>query len=242
MKMIDKNSPIPVYYQLKNDILKKISEGLWKPGECISSERELCEAYGVSRMTIRQAIGELVQEGILLRIKGKGTFVCEETLKQQDIMSFTEIIKKTGKSLKTEILEFIEIDTPKELESIFSLNKLYKIKRKRIVDNECIALETVYVPVEYCGRIDKEMLNGSLFKILEEAGYIVEYSESSIASIIMDDELRELFKVDNDVPILKISSKTYDHKNKMIFLEEATYRSDKFLLQVNISRREGKIR
>jgi GntR family transcriptional regulator len=240
--MINKNSPIPVYYQLKNDILKKISEGLWKPGGCISSERELCEVYGVSRMTIRQAIGELVHEGVLLRIKGKGTFVCEDTLKQQDIMSFTEIIKKTGKSLRTEVLEFIEMETPEEYESIFSSDRLYKIKRKRIVDNECIALETVYTPVEYCGYVDKEMLNGSLFNILERAGYIVEYSESSIASIIMDNELREVFNVDNGVPILKISSKTYDHKNKMIFLEEAIYRSDKFLLQVNISRREGKIR
>ncbi|MDU3348564.1 MAG: GntR family transcriptional regulator, partial [Clostridium sp.] len=73
--MIDKSSPIPVYYQLKNDLISKISEGVWKPGECIASERELCEIYGVSRMTIRQAIGELVQEGVLLRIKGKGTFV-----------------------------------------------------------------------------------------------------------------------------------------------------------------------
>ena len=86
--MIDKNSPIPVYYQLKNDLTSKIAKGVWKPGECIASERELCEVYGVSRMTIRQAVGELVQEGVLLRIKGKGTFVCEQKLKQQDMMSF----------------------------------------------------------------------------------------------------------------------------------------------------------
>lgn len=81
--MIDKNSPIPVYYQLKNDFIKKIASGVWKAGECISSERELCEIYDVSRMTIRQAIGELVQEGILTRKKGKGTFVCEQKVNQK---------------------------------------------------------------------------------------------------------------------------------------------------------------
>ena len=85
--MIDKSSPIPVYYQLKEDILKKIREGVWKVGQCIDSERELSENYGVSRMTIRQALGELVQEGILVREKGKGTFVCEPKVKQKDMMS-----------------------------------------------------------------------------------------------------------------------------------------------------------
>jgi GntR family transcriptional regulator len=240
--MIDKNSPIPVYFQLKNEIALKISEGVWKPGECIASERELCDIYQVSRMTIRQAIGELAQEGLLLRIKGKGTFVCDEPIKQQDMMSFTEIIKQTGKELKSEVVEFKMVNSPEEYESILSKNKLYKVKRKRIVDNQCIALETVYLPVEYYGNIDKEMLSGSLFKILEEKGYIVDYSKSSIASIIMDEELKNTFGVNNEVPLLKIISKTYDRSNKMIFLEEAIYRSDKFLLQVNISRREGKIR
>ena len=102
--MIDKSSPIPVYFQLKNDLVKKIAKGVWKPGECIASERELCEIYSVSRMTIRQAIGELVQEGVLTRLKGKGTYVCEQTVKQQDMMSFTEMIAFLLLSLQTESL------------------------------------------------------------------------------------------------------------------------------------------
>lgn len=240
--MIDKSSPIPVYYQLKNDLTAKISEGVWKPGECIASERELCEIYGVSRMTIRQAIGELVQEGVLLRIKGKGTFVCEQTFKQKDMMSFTEIIKQMGKDLKSEVVEFNKIPTPEDFTDIFSLDEVYKITRKRIVDDECVALEKVYIPVDYCGYIDEEMLKGSLFKILEDFGYKVDYSQSSIVSVIMDDELKDIFEVDSQVPMLKIISKTYDLNNKLIFIEEAIYRSDKFILQVNISRREGKIR
>ena len=98
--MIDKNSPIPAYYQIKQIILEKINNSEWKVGQCIASERELSEAYGVSRMTVRQALGELVQEGILLREKGKGTFVCEPKVTQKDMMSFSEIISKSGKSLK----------------------------------------------------------------------------------------------------------------------------------------------
>lgn len=240
--MIDKSSPIPVYYQLKNDLITKISQGVWKPGECISSERELCEIYGVSRMTIRQALGELVQEDVLLKIKGKGTFVCEPTVKQEDMMSFTDMMKQTGRNLRTEVIDFDKINTPEHLTEIISLDEIYRINRKRIVDNVCIAVEKVYIPIDYCGYIDEKMLEGSLFKILEEFGYIVDHSQSSIAAVIMDNELKKLFDVSEEIPLLKMTSKTYTQKGKMLFLEESIYRSDKFVLQVNISRREGKIK
>ena len=164
--MIDKSSPIPVYYQLKTDLISKISQGIWKPGECIASERELCEIYGVSRMTIRQALGELVQEDVLMKIKGKGTFVCEPRVKQEDMMSFTEMMKQTGRNLRTEVIDFNKISTPEHLTEIISLDEVYRINRKRIVDDECIAVEKVYIPVDYCGYIYEKMLEVSLFKIL----------------------------------------------------------------------------
>lgn len=239
--MIDKNSPIPVYYQLKNDLIRKIDNGVWKTGECISSERELCEIYDVSRMTIRQAIGELVQEGILTRKKGKGTFVCEQKVKQKDMMSFTEMIKHTGRELKTKVIEFKIIDTPEELQDIFTLDKLYKIVRKRIVDNDGIALETVYIPVDYCGHINEKMLEGSLYKILEGFGYVINNSHSSIIATISDENISTLLGCKNNSAILKITSRTFTNKEKLLFLEESLYRSDKFTLQVDISRKEGEI-
>ncbi|MBS6183582.1 MAG: GntR family transcriptional regulator [Clostridium celatum] len=239
--MIDKNSPIPVYYQLKNDFIKKIANGTWKAGECISSERELCEIYDVSRMTIRQAIGELVQEGILTRKKGKGTFVCEQKVNQKDMMSFTEMIKQSGRVLETKVVEFEIIDTPEDIQDIFILDKLYKITRKRIVDNECIALETVYIPVDYCGHVNKEMLEGSLYKVLEGFGYIITNSNSSIIAVNVNDEIRNLLECQKDEPILKVISKTFTSADKLLFLEEAFYKSDKFTLQVNISRKEGEL-
>ena len=236
--MIDKNSPIPVYYQLKNDFIKKIASGVWKAGECISSERELCEIYDVSRMTIRQAIGELVQEGILTRKKGKGTFVCEQRVNQKDMMSFTEMIKQSGRSLETKVVEFEIIDTPEDIQDVFILDRLYKISRKRIVDNECIAVETVYIPVDYCGHLNKEMLEGSLYKVLEGFGYIITNSNSSIVAVNVDDEIRKILECEIDTPILKVVSKTFTNTDKLLFLEEAFYKSDKFTLQVNISRKE----
>ncbi len=240
--MIDKNSPIPVYYQLKEDIKKKINQGLWKVGQCIDSERELSETYGVSRMTIRQALGELVNEGILIREKGKGTFVCEPKVKQKDMMSFSEIVEKTDMKLENKVLEFETINTPENMEDIFPFDKLYKINRMRIVNGESIANEVVYIPCDYCGYLDKNMLQGSLFKILKNFGYDIEYAESSIQAVLMNEDYKKLFNINEDIALLKNVSKNIDSHGKVIFWEEAVYRSDKYVLEVNILRREGKIR
>ncbi len=240
--MIDKNSPIPVYFQLKEAILEKISKGYWKVGECIDSERELSEHYEVSRMTIRQALGELVQEGVLVREKGKGTFVCEPKVKQQDVMSFTDIIEKSGGNLETELLEFKLIDTPDELIDLLKDNKVYKINRMRKVDGECIANEIVHISPNICGELNAEMLKGSLFKIIEENGHFINHSESSIKAIVMDDFYKKLFRVGNILPLISTFGTTLDENNNILFVEESIYRSDKYILQVNISRREGKLK
>ncbi|MGG5463109.1 GntR family transcriptional regulator [Clostridium sp. B9] len=240
--MIDKNSPIPVYYQLKEMIKEKISKGIWQVGQCIASERELTETYGVSRMTVRQALGELVQEGLLVREKGKGTFVCEPKVKQEDMMSFSDIIKRTGRKLITRVLEFEVINTPDELVDTFDVDKLYKINRLRIVDEEVVANEVVYIPCEYCGFVTKEDLEGSLFKLLEDKGYIIESTESSLAAVIMDDELKRLFNVDKQVPLLKSHNTALNSEDEIIYVEDAIYRSDKYILEINISKREGKLK
>ena len=221
--MIDKSSPIPVYYQLKEDIKKKISQGVWKVGKCIDSERELSEGYGVSRMTIRQALGELVHEGILVKEKGKGTFVCEPKVKQKDMMSFSEIVNKLGMNLRTEIISFDTINTPERMEDIFPFEHVYKINRMRIVDNEKVANEIVYIPCDYCGYIDEDMLKGSLFNMLKNFGYSIQYAESSIEAIIMNNELKKLFSVENPVPLIKNISRNRDVNDKVIFIEEAIY-------------------
>lgn len=240
--MIDKSSPIPVYYQLKEDIKKKINKGIWKVGQCIDSERELSETYNVSRMTVRQALGELVQEGILIREKGKGTFVCEPKVRQRDIMSFSEMAKKSGLSSETKIIEFEKIQTPQEIQEMLPFEEIFKINRLRIVEGEIIANEIVYIPCDYCGYLDKEILKGSLYNILKGYGYVIDHSEASIQAIIIDNYYKEIFNINEEVPLIKIFSKNLTVDGKLLFVEESVYRSDKYLLEVNIFRREGKFK
>ncbi len=144
--------------------------------------------------------------------------------------------------LENKVLEFETINTPENMEDIFPFDKLYKINRMRIVNGESIANEVVYIPCDYCGYLDKNMLQGSLFKILKNFGYDIEYAESSIQAVLMNEDYKKLFNINEDIALLKNVSKNIDSHGKVIFWEEAVYRSDKYVLEVNILRREGKIR
>lgn len=240
--MIDKSSPIPIYYQLKEDIKQNISKGMWKVGQCIESERELSERYEVSRMTIRQALGELVHEGILVREKGKGTFVCDPKVKQSDMMSFSETIEKSKLKLTTEVLDFKKIPTPRDLQEMLTFDQVYLINRLRIVDDIKVANEIIYIPCDYCGYIDKAALEGSFYKLIESYGYSIDHSEASISSVIMSDYYKTLFDAEEQLPLIQIKSKNITSDGRLLFFEESIYRSDKYILEVNILRKEGKIK
>ncbi len=106
MSAIYRNSPLPRYFQLKEIMRERIRSGEWKPGELIPSERELSEKYGISRMTARQAITELVNEGLFYREQGKGTFVSQRKITQQliHLTGFTEDIRARGQRPGTKVL------------------------------------------------------------------------------------------------------------------------------------------
>src|SRR5438067_4720624 len=108
---IDKQSPIPIYYQIMNQLRNKIAEGEYTVDSALPPERELVETYQVSRMTIRQAISELVNEGILVRRKGIGTFVAPPKLEQplSSLTSFTEDMAQRGMKASSRIISFKEM-------------------------------------------------------------------------------------------------------------------------------------
>src|SRR5205814_6155689 len=106
MNAIYRNSPLPRYYQLKEIMRERVRAGEWQPGDLIPSERELGETYGISRMTARQAVTDLVIEGLFYREQGKGTFVSDRKITQQliHLTGFTEYIRARGQRRGTKVL------------------------------------------------------------------------------------------------------------------------------------------
>jgi len=194
---ISERSDIPLYYQLISIIKRNISVGLLKPGDLLPSETELCETFGISRTTVRQAIGELEAEGLVIRRRGKGTYISEPKLrrKMEDIYSFTNEMRTLGLRPYSKIVEFLEItpqlDLVENLELKNKDSRVYKIVRLRMANDEPLLIETTYVPVYVYPGLTEDMLkNESLYSLLKEkAGVIPFEAEESYESIILDREV-----------------------------------------------------
>src|SRR5690625_3765049 len=127
---------IPVYFKIENDIKEKILSGKYKSGDKIPSENELTEIYDVSRMTVRQAMNNLVNDGYLLKYKGKGTFVSNNKIEKniQGVRSFTEEMEASGKKVSSKIISMKEMTPDKSVSEKLFLekgDKVYKIERIR---------------------------------------------------------------------------------------------------------------
>lgn len=168
------NRTLPKYLQIQESIASWISSADFKPGEMIPSERELCEQFGVSRMTVRQAISNLVTTGALRRVQGLGTFIAEPK-NEYDIgllVSYTQSVLRRGKRPSGKLLQFDQIIADDKIAQLLSVNlgqKLYHLVRIRFSDNEPMVLESCYFPYDRCPGIEKfDVENESIYRIWRE--------------------------------------------------------------------------
>ncbi|MEW9122594.1 MAG: GntR family transcriptional regulator [Thermotaleaceae bacterium] len=243
MKKVNKNSFVPLYYQLKDSITELIENEELKPREPIPSERELCEYHGVSRMTVNKAISGLVSEGLLYREQGKGTFVAfpKERHSLSALRSFTEDMKRQGLIVETKMISFQRKPVTKKIEKVLQLKKseeVFEIRRLRIVSGEPYALETAYIPTYLCEDLSTEKLeSGSLYSTLQEEYKIeIDYAYQTIEPVIIDEYERMLLKVEKGSLGLLFSRKTYSKDHTPIELTKAIYRSDKYKYEVMLKR------
>ena len=174
---ITRNTPIPLYYQLKGIILGEIKSRNIKPGELIPTENEFCEMYHISRTTVRQAITELVNEGKLYRIKSKGTFVSYPQQIQTDLSHmYTSFFQEAQQmSMKPEMkvssIEVVDVPPEHAEKGLWDgLQKLIHIRRHQVVDGGIISSISSYLPFPLCSQVmDAQKLERkSMYSILAE--------------------------------------------------------------------------
>lgn len=164
--MIDKQSRVPLYAQLIDIIIEKINSGELKEHDKLPSERELCDHYQISRTTTRQAMIELENEGYIYKEHGKGSFVSPKTYTQSlvKMYSFTEEMKKLGKTPKAKILSFYSKPSSSRIAKYLGLvegEQVYEMVRLRLADDEPIMYETTYLPCKYFPKLVKEDIEKS---------------------------------------------------------------------------------
>lgn len=177
--MMNHFDKVPVYYQLANKIEDKIQTGVWKKGKAIPSERELIKMYNVSRITVRNAIEELVKKGKLEKIQGKGTFVLSSSIVQNlgNLYSFTGEMEKQGKISSTKVLNICIMKASYKIAKQLGIkehDEIIYIERLRCANDEAVMLEKSYFDKNHYGfLLDVDLNTKSLYKTLENDYHVV---------------------------------------------------------------------
>ncbi|OLP65329.1 HTH-type transcriptional repressor YvoA [Bacillus pumilus] len=233
---IDKQSPIPMYHQIMENLKKQIEDGTLAPDTLIPSEREYAERFGISRMTVRQALSNLVNEGYLYRQKGKGTFVSREKFEQplQGLTSFTEDMRQRGLKASSELLDFNKIACPAHLFSSLQLadsDAVFELKRIRFANDEPMAIETSYIPEKFAGTLTKEHLTGSLYEYIENhTGLAIAHATQELEANVATKGEAHLLSITTGAPVLSITRTTYLQNDLPFEYVLSVYRGDRYKL------------
>ena len=229
-----RESAIPLYTQLEELFRTKISTGEWAPGDRIPSENELNRILGVSRMTVRGVLTKLVEEGLLLRVAGKGTFVANskiqtkspayqgvrEQLEAMGYRTSTELIKQSRRSPSASVRQNLQIG---EGEDIFA------IERVRGVEGEPISLHYSYVPLRLAPTLDKyDLASEQLCVILDKHFALsMKYVEEKLESVPANNEVAERLGIDPGDPVILLEDVIFDASRTPYEYSKILFRGDK---------------
>jgi GntR family transcriptional regulator len=245
--MLDNSSPIPLYYQLKSFIQNQITTGAWKAGEQIPSEAELCQEFQISRTTIRQAIGELVNQGKLKRTQGRGTFVTQYNIEKplQYLTGFSQDMKLRGLKPNSKVLKFETIPPSVQITQILRLKAnepVILVKRLRRADDQLMAIDRSYLPFNrYFDLLHENLEKDSLYDLLaNKFDTVPQRSIRSIESVGCPPPEAVLLEVNVGSPILYIVSTIFDQNDQPFEHAESFYRGDRYIFNVEILNQSDK--
>ena len=215
--MLEHNSIIPLYEQIAQQIRKDIEKGSFSSSKRLPSEEELSRTYEVSRITVRRAIKDLVEAGLVEKKQGKGTFICGPKL-QKDLKhpatSFTDICKKNGMVASAKVLQ-AAIVVPKKIKIIERLGlepgeKAVQIMRLRYANDKPLVIEDNYFPLKYAYLLSMDLENDSMYRYLREEKK-VELVAGDLTLRIAHPDAKEarLLGVSRNASLLRMSGFTY---------------------------------
>lgn len=229
--MLENDIAIPLYSQLKDKIISAINNDELKYGEKIPTEIEIMEQYNVSRITVRRAIEELVEEGYLIKKQGKGTFVIKNKIerkltysyKNTQPISFTKELELNNIIPSAQVIDLKIIDPIEEFNKMLNINlndKLIYMKRLRLANNIPTAIEINYFSYTYFEELLNKNLTGSLYKILEEDFKVFPNKNLKLELEVVkaNDEQSKLLNIPISEPLFLFFGITADNNNNPIHI------------------------
>ena len=236
---------VPLYHQIQHLLRYRIHNGQYRPGTQIPSEHDLSVELGVSRVTLREALRELVRENLLVKIQGKGTFVNSNPPKRLAPVRYTgflEDMQERVRKLRVAEVEIVQAPASPEVKKALLLDdetsELTVIKRLRLIDDEPFSFTQNFLPTEIGIRIKRrDLYSMPLLKILQEDIKIpITRAHETIAAAPADPDTAWRLGIPVLYPVLHMTRVMYTTSDKPFELVDIFYRADKYHYSVNLTR------
>jgi GntR family transcriptional regulator len=234
---------LPKYYQVKKQLLELTSA--MGPGSPVPPERELARQYETSRTTVRQALAELVVEGRLLRMQGKGTFVAKPKVAQVlELASYTEGMRQHGLHPQTKILDVGYVTADDHLADLLGVRtggRVLRLHRLRLADGEPMSIDTSHLPARRFPGLRKQLeRHASLYETLRtDYGIHLAEAEETIETVLADPHQAQLLSVDPGIPLLLLSRHAIDSTGQPVEWAQSWYRGDRYKFITRLKRRSA---
>ena len=235
--MLDRQSALPLYYQIQQFLLNEIHSGAFKPGQAISSEQEISARMKVSRMTVRQALKSLCSQGILYSERGKGTFVSAIKLEKnfRNVLSFSEEMTKSGSRPSSSVLSFgIEQPDMKAAKAlrIGAGEGVISLRRLRLANEIPMAIEWTHLPVNLCPDLLETFdPHTSLYeRLAQQYGIHIAVTEEVAEAAVANAEESRLLQINKGSPVFHFVRTSYLRDGRPVEYVNSTYRGDRYRL------------
>jgi len=246
-RSIRRDVNVPYYEQLKHLILEEITAKELQPGDLLPSEIEMCERYDVSRTVVRQAVGELVNEGLLQRMRGKGTYLAKPKLREQFMEStvgFFEDMTASGYEVESRVLSCqLTEPSPKVVEALEldSATSVIELVRLRSVNHEVVAFTRSYLrssdPALLQVLTNADLGRQSLYRVLQERwGLVIASGRRSLEAAAAEGVLAQHLGIRAGDPVLSIESVGRDVSGAVVEYFQAWHRADRTRIEIDVVR------
>lgn len=239
LSVLSMDSDIPLYSQLVSIVKRNITAGTLSPGELLPSEAELCKTFNISRSTVRQAIGSLEAEGLVVRKQGRGTFVAEPKMrrKTENVYSFTSEISSMGLTPSSTLIEFEVLTPTPDIMKVLELNTpektVYRFTRIRNVNDEPLILETSFYPQYIYPKLTKELLKThSFYSLLYEVGIAPASAVDSYEAVILGREEAEMLGCRPGSCAFSVQRRTRTETGMIYEYTQSLIRADRVTLDI----------
>lgn len=224
---------VPAYIRIHDAVKKQIDDGFWEIGQRLPSERDLADDYEVSRMTLRQAITLLVEEGILERRVGSGTYVASHRVqeKMRGTTSFTEIVRSQGKTPSSQVVSYQRKpanETEIQQLQLKPSDYVVRMERVRYADNMPLVFEVASIPEKLIREFKREDITEHFFQTLTDNGYEIGKSQQTIYAKNASERVANYLKVPKNHAVLALTQVSYFTDGRPFEYVHSQYVGDRF--------------